>query len=251
MTDENGDIYPDDDDIIDLDPQDALKDPHIERPVWRESNGNKIDQPQLYSQQKRRTIVERERDLTFIAELYVKGYTQADIAEELSKARDYSIGRTQIWKDIQLIHKRWMEAYILPVNELKVRELARLDRLENEYWDAWERSKRDITSLRQDTIRDRSPSGSETYNRNKTILKKDERDGSVAFLQGIERCIDKRCQILGLDAAKSVTINWRKQAAAEGIDPDEVVSELTEQFIAMAGRGLPGSVGESPETDQG
>ena len=242
--------------IIDLDPEDALSDPVIKKPTWRNNKDQRIKNPNMYSQQHKRSIAERERDLAFITELYLKGMSQADLAQRLSEERDYSISRAMIYKDINLIHERWMQAYILPINEMKVRELARLDRLENEYWSAWERSKQDFTSIKQDTIDDsairKSAHGAlaPTHSRKKTVIEKKERDGNVHFLEGVERCIDKRCQILGLDAAKSVTINWRKQAEAEGIDPDKVVNDLTEQFISAASSGmgrrsLPRSVGES------
>ena len=86
------------------------------------------------------------------------------------------------------------------------------------------------------------------------MTKREERVGAVAFLEGVERCIEMRIKVLGLEPAKNVNINWRKQAEAEGINPENVVNGLVEQFIAAAAAGLDGSsssgsLGQSPKPD--
>lgn len=209
-------------------------------------SGKRILMPNRFAKRKR-TIAERERDLVDIAELYLRGYSQDHIAEEMSRNRPYTISRTMIWKDIQRIFARWEKSYVSAAHKLKMRELARLDRLEAEYWDAWERSKKDYIEVRRDHIVDkRSGDGGEergidtnnAYERTKTVSRKEQRVGDPRYLEGIERCIKQRCLILGIESARNVNVNWRKQAEAHGINPEEVVNELQEQFIAAAmGRG--------------
>jgi hypothetical protein len=236
--------------------------------------GMHLKHPNRYKQagRNRRSKVDREADLVVVANLYLKGMTQQQIAQEIAANRPYEIKRSQIANDIQEIHRRWQESYLTTINALKVRELARIDRLEAEYWSAWEKSNRDFVSLRQDKTADetmmktktRDTDGKETeasvlspsFTRTKTTTKKEERVGSVAFLEGVERCIQMRIRVLGLEPSKSVTINWRKQAEAEGINPENVVNGLVEQFIAAAatgmdGSGRPGSLGQGSEPDPG
>lgn len=217
-----------------------------------------IQVPNAY-RRKKRTPTERERDLADIADMYLRGYTQGKIADELSKQRPYKIGRTMVFKDVQKIYAQWEKAYVTAAHTMKMRELKKLDRLEHEYWMAWERSKGDYLEVRQDRTADRiaakgRKNGGElvdSFERTKTLTKKETRVGDVRFLEGVERCVAKRCQILGLEAARNVNINWRKQAEEQGINPEEVVSEIAQQFIdaAMAGSGGSRSLGTGSETD--
>jgi len=226
----------------------ANAEPKIDENIAFYDSGERIVHPNRF-RKRTRTIAERERDLVDIAEMYLKGMSQGQIAVELSKMRPYEIKRTMIWKDIQRIFAQWEKAYVESAHKLKMRELARLDHLEAEYWNGWERSQKDSLEVRRDRIEDKtpgSPDGKTAYERTKTTTRKEQKVGDVRFLEGVERCIKQRCVILGLESPKSVNVNWRKMAEAEGINPDEVVSELQEQFIAaaLAGGRRPGSLDE-------
>ena len=45
--------------------------------------------------------------------------------------------------------------------------------------------------------------------------------------------IDK---LLGLEAPQTVNVNWRELAAADGLNPDETLEQLVEQFTAVMAR---------------
>lgn len=221
---------------------------------------------------KKRTLAERERDLADIARYYLGGMTHQEITDKLNSEREYTLSRRMVSKDVGVIWVRWRESYIMDANELRVRELTKLDKLEITYWEAWDRSVKDIVTVKQDKTADKVAHGlnakgetSDTdqelrpsYERTKTTTEKKQSVGDVKFLEGIERVIEKRCKILGLFAAKNVNINWRKQAEKDGLDPDKVVDELTEYIIeqntsdaswgSVDGRGNGGGVGEGAET---
>lgn len=76
------------------------------------------------------------------------------------------------------------------------------------------------------------------YQRTKKKTKRMERDGSVSFLQGVERCIGLRCQILGLNAPQQLSISWRKDAKSAGINPDEFKREMIRQYVGKAKQNL-------------
>ncbi len=78
-----------------------------------------------------------------------------------------------------------MQSSIVNINEAKAKELARVDHLEREYWEAWERSVGE--------------------HRTKT-LKTEEINGDPRYLSGIQWCINKRCELLGLDAPSKTDI---------------------------------------------
>jgi len=218
--------------------------PDVKSKAFNFHDGDRyIQYPNKFRKHKR-TPTERERDMADIADMYLRGYTQGQISDELSKNRTYTLGRTMVYKDIQKIYAQWEKAYVTSAHTLKIRELKKLDRLEAEYWQAWERSKGDYLEVRQDKVADRVASKArdsrgqlvDSFERTKTLTKKETRTGEVRFLEGVERCVAKRCQILGLEAARNVNINWRKQAEEQGINPEELVSELEQQFIAAASK---------------
>ena len=65
------------------------------------------------------------------------------------------------------------------------------------------------------------------------------------------RCLKQERDLVGLDKAKVVTIDWREEARASGIDdPDGIVEDLAAQFAAaMVGSGRDGGDGAGPPTD--
>lgn len=205
-------------------------------PVYHTPFGERIVQPQRYSRHTR-TIIQRERDLVRTAELYLEGNSQVRIAEILSSERDYSLNYRTIWKDLQEIHRRWRAAYIESTHTAKLRELAKLDRLEQEYWDAWRQSRADSLAVSQEreTDEEEAVRGGmrPVARRTKSKTKKEKRSGEVEFLKGIERCIEKRCTILGLNQ-HTVNVNWRKEASAAGFNPEAVIDGLVEQFLAAS-----------------
>jgi hypothetical protein len=58
--------------------------------------------------------------------------------------------------------------------------------------------------------------------------------GSAAYLQGVQWCIQQRCKILGLDAPKTVNVNWRQAASDAGANPDEIMNKLVEAYVKGA-----------------
>ena len=80
----------------------------------------------------------------------------------------------------------------------KAEELARSDQLEREYWTQYELSKQDqeiVTKKARDT--GGKGKGYEVITRTET------RTGNPAYLQGIERCIKLRMDLLGLGDEKA------------------------------------------------
>lgn len=137
----------------------------------------------------RRRYSEIARDRKIIAYYYLRGKTQAEIAEFVD------LSQSTISRDLSSLQNEWKESALIDFDAAKARELARIDLLEEEYWDAWDRSKRPKT----ETEKQASNRGDNTsmMSREKSV----ERDGNPAFLMGVERCIAERCKILGVYAA--------------------------------------------------
>lgn len=188
----------------------------------------------------KRTQAERERDYVDEARLYLENKTHAEITEFINKTRPYSLNVRQISTDIQLIHKRWQESYLKDYDKIKARELARIDKLEMSYWEAWEKSKDKKTFEEMEKIEDLTGSGkkgdanSASFIRTKVKKKEEGRDGNAAYLEGIRWCIEERAKIYGFHAPTTINMNWREEAIKAGIDPDRTKNDLIEEFIRAA-----------------
>ena len=117
---------------------------------------------------KRRSNGQLIRDRRRIADLYLRGWLQVDIAAEVG------LSQSTVCQDLKALHKQWVASALVDIDIAKSKELAKIDVLERENWDAWQRS----------------CEGAKT------------KTGNPRFLQGIERCIERRCKILGLDAPR-------------------------------------------------
>jgi hypothetical protein len=88
----------------------------------------------------------------------------------------------------------WKKTRPKKIEQRTLDELARLDRLECTYWDAWERSKRDAEVRTAKTVKTAKGAREEASQR------EEGQCGDPRFLEGVFRCINRRIQLLGLDA---------------------------------------------------
>jgi len=161
---------------------------------------------------KRRSSGQLARDRRKIADLYLKGWIQADIAAEIGMAQQ------TVSNDIKALQKDWLASALIDFNEAKSQELAKVDRLEREYWQAWERSCEDAETI---TEKARASKGSERPDSVEKTKQAKGQAGDPRFLNGVQWCIDRRCKILGIDAASKVDISGSDLIVQLiGIDPD-------------------------------
>ena len=111
---------------------------------------------------KNRSKPQKMRDWAKVAGLASKGWTQRAIAERLGRPRP------SVQRDYESIIAYWTKLRTDAVDQFIARDLLKLEALEEEYAEQWERSK-----------------------------KSDENGlGGTEYLQGVERCIEKRAKIL-------------------------------------------------------
>lgn len=100
----------------------------------------------------KRTKDQIEADRELAIELYNRGYTQQEIADYISSTSEYSISRSQVKQDLNVVRKRWIESQIGTYQEMVNRELSRLDSFERELWSSWRDSKGTITKERVEKV---------------------------------------------------------------------------------------------------
>jgi hypothetical protein len=128
------------------------------------------------------------RDRRRVADLYLKGWIQADIAEEVG------LNQGTVSRDLKALHKEWLASALVDIDEAKSRELAKIDKLEREYWQAWERSQEDA-----ETVTKKATETGGVERKEGAIVTKGQA-GDPRFLAGVQWCIERRCKILGIDA---------------------------------------------------
>jgi len=151
----------------------------------------------------KRTKVQIECDRREIARLYLRGLTQAEIARRLSEdeSRPYTLTQQQICYDLGVIREGWRKSALFDFNAAKGQELAQIDVLEFEYWQAWERSLQERKTVeRKEVATTEGGEGKGGGARQEMSLYKQEMLGDPRFLSGVRWCIDRRIKLLGLDA---------------------------------------------------
>ncbi len=134
-----------------------------------------------------------EKDRAIEADMYCRGATQVEIAARVGM----SVGA--IKNDLKVILAHWRESQLVDMDDAKARELARIDHLEREYWEAWDKSR--TTKTRTRTAR------TDSEERGKTDVAEvvsEEAVGDSTFLRGVQWCIEQRVKILGLYAPEKV-----------------------------------------------
>ena len=147
----------------------------------------------------KRTPRERERDLAITEKLWVHGSTLKDISRQVCDGQRYTLTTMTISNDVAEILNRWRKTLEKDIGELKAAELARLNRLENAAWIAWERSREDAVKHIEGT---RTGGKDGDLTTDQTI--REPQCGDPRYLERVQWCINKRCQILGLDAPTKI-----------------------------------------------
>jgi len=159
---------------------------------------------------KRRSNGQLARDRRIISRYYNKGMLQADIAVKLQ------LSPATISNDIKHLQGRWLKRADRNFDKAKARELAKIDNLELEYWDAWAHSKKDRQVVTKKAVK-----GDGKINARQEGTERSEgQSGDPRFLAGVQWCINKRCQIRGFDAPTEIRIPGAVKAYI-GISPDD------------------------------
>lgn len=127
------------------------------------------------------------------SELLVRGYSVPEICKELE------ITKTTAYKLIKRITDEWRRSAMASINEVKAKELAKLDHIEAAAWEGWEKSKesRRKQTVDSDILKLKDSPALRTPRKSKSV--EEDRDGDPRYLDMILKCIDRRIRILGID----------------------------------------------------
>lgn len=156
----------------------------------------------------KRTKEQREADKTFCAELFVKGYAYRVIAEKLNERNranglTYEISYKQIFVDISQVLADWKKERFDKIESYMELELMKLDKIEIELWEAWERSKEPKRKTKIDggDITDGHISGGALDSR---YL--EDSNGDPRYLDLLLKVQERRAKLLGYNAPMRVNV---------------------------------------------
>lgn len=165
--------------------------------------------------------------MTKTAALYIKGVPIRRIGQELG------VHHSTVIYYLDQIRAAWLASMLRNFDAQRAEAVARIDKLEAEAWDAWERSKQPRRSLQVKaktvgtmTVKDRQ------YKRQTYI-------GNPEYLAVIGQCIERRCKLLGLDAPEKheslfVVKNEKRQEAVQKLLSNPKAMEAAHKLIAVA-----------------
>ena len=162
-----------------------------------------------------RTKAKVQSDRLEITRLYLQGKYQHEIAAVTGLSQE------MVSYDLRAVQKYWRDIPQAELNELKAKELAKIDHLERTYWDAWEKSqqlKEVINTSKQGKVLKVSKRTQPTSN------------GNAQYLHGVQWCISERCKLLGLSAPVKTELSGKVDVTAQ-FNPSEFT---TEQLLTLA-----------------
>ncbi len=154
----------------------------------------------------KRTEEEALRDRADIARLRLDGLTQAEIAAEISKLRDYKISPQTVSLDLKEVRSAWMQTSLDAYQQTRAIELSRLDQEERFAIAGWERSLRSKVSKKERTRT--GTNDGKPFEEFMQETDEEVRDGNPVYLARLESIRKRRCEILGFASwQKSEDIN--------------------------------------------
>lgn len=174
-----------------------------------------------------RTHLEREDDLTRIAELRLRGFSQEQIARKLD------LSQPQVSRDLKELERRWLKAQIRSVDAHKTQKLVELDYLKTESWEAWDRSQQEAIEQSASKAKKNGDAVEEAERKSKSQV------GDPRFLEMVHKTIGTQAEILGLYAPiKTKTeLSGRNGGAIEikktTASREEIIRELQRRGITV------------------
>jgi transcriptional regulator with XRE-family HTH domain len=131
-----------------------------------------------------------------VSELYLEGLEQTDIASRLG------CSQATVSHYLAELSNDWIHDGIFNIDEAKRAELAKINALELTAWDAWKRS----IGLKNRKTKTTGISAQGNSVDELSVVKWRE-VGDPRFLVQIQWCINKRCEILGINAPQKSEVD--------------------------------------------
>lgn len=159
------------------------------------------------------------KDQAVVAEMYLKGRTMADIADELGASIN------MVNYDLREVRKRWRTSAVRDFDAHREEQLARLDLIEAAAWREWERSCDDYhkrVEQGDELVEPMVDDDGENVEAPTKFVRTETggQTGDPRYMNVILSTVERRCKLLGLDAPTKVA-----PTNPEGDKPYQAMSE--------------------------
>jgi len=174
------------------------------------------------------------RDRNYIAGLYVKNYGLSEMAEMLAvyvreQGDNYTLSSQQIWYDIRKILIEWKQQRLESIDDHIEKELRKLDKMENELWTAWEKSK---VGKRKTKIKGGSVNGTAIEGGTVSERQTETGNGDPRFFRLLNETGERRAKLLGYNAPLKIQmIPQKPEEKIINIDYNQINPEI---FLNLA-----------------
>lgn len=176
------------------------------------NTGNKSRKPAGYN---KRTEEQRDYDIAFCSNLFLRGYTYREIVAALNadlakRNTGYTISLAMVYYDLQQCLIEWKRGRLDNIDEYVTQELRKLDAMEVQAWEAWEASKTGKQRTKEKTNRgrpiktDATDTDPEYYGYDETTVETSA--GNPRFLDLLLNIQQRRAKMLGFDAPVKIEI---------------------------------------------
>lgn len=144
---------------------------------------------------KPRNKLQREQDRSTVARMMLQGKTQVEISNFLE------IDQSTVSRDIQAIRQEWKASSLRDFDEARGHQLAELELVKSELWQAWEESKtvQETTSVEKvGLLGEGEDSKGIASGRIKQLTRQQTKPGDISYMSGIVTAIREQSKLLGL-----------------------------------------------------
>ena len=150
----------------------------------------------IYPRSRKMRHTQKEYYMEKIANLYVRGNTIVEISKDLV------LNQSFVSICLKEIRKKWLVNQVQNYNELKAKELEKLDALERELWESWNKSKKGINKKTTSKLRRATARGD--FDEDLDSNEFTDIPGDPRYLEGVQKCIAQRIKLLGLEEATKI-----------------------------------------------
>jgi hypothetical protein len=160
---------------------------------------------------KKHEIIQRRSS---VAELYLKGWTQATIAQHLG------VRQPTISSDLAVLHREWRESALRDFDAIRETQLQKLEHLEREAWAAYDRSAG--TRQRKRMVARDGVKISE--------VEQWEEAGDPRYMKIVQDCIAKRCELLDIKAPLRMNLRLTRDTKVETLSDEDLEAIIRGDF---------------------
>lgn len=156
-----------------------------------------------------------------VVELHLAGCSQMAIARRLN------IAQGTVSKDLAFIHQEWEVTIPRDFKAARDLALAKIERIEREAWEAWDESRKPLITVDRST----EDAGQEETKKRRSRTRSKTQSGDTRHLLVVQKCVQQRAALLGLDATNLAKANGTYQTF------EEKMAEV-ERAMGGPGRGV-------------